>query len=94
MNTSVRRIILAVFTILTFASCYFAYHLKFEFYLEQFFPEGDKDLAFFQDFIKDFETDVNFSVFRKWTKLSFRTLKFYTLLTDRKLAWFSLKRAI
>ena len=28
--------------------------------MEQFFPEGDEDLAFFQDFIKDFETDVNF----------------------------------
>ena len=60
MNPSLRRIILGVFTILSLASCYFAFHLKFEFYLEQFFPEGDKELAFFQDFIKDFETDVNF----------------------------------
>ena len=60
MNPSLRRIILGVFTILSLASCYFAFHLKFEFYLEQFFPEGDEELAFFQDFIKDFETDVNF----------------------------------
>ncbi len=60
MSASLRRIIIAVFAGLTLASCYFAYHLKFEFYLEQFFPEGDQDLAFFQDFIKDFETDVNF----------------------------------
>jgi len=60
MSASLRRNIIAVFAVLTLASCYFAYHLKFEFSLEQFFPEGDEDLAFFQDFIKDFETDVNF----------------------------------
>ena len=60
MNSSLRRIILTVFAALFLGSCYFAYNLKFEFYLEQFFPEGDEDLAFFQDFIKDFETDVNF----------------------------------
>ncbi len=34
--------------------------LKFSFDFEQFFPEGDEDLAFFQDFIQSFETDDNF----------------------------------
>jgi len=34
--------------------------LKFSFDFEQFFPEGDEDLAYFQDFIKSFETDDNF----------------------------------
>ncbi|HOY14037.1 MAG TPA: MMPL family transporter, partial [Saprospiraceae bacterium] len=34
--------------------------LKFEFDFEQFFPEGDEDLAFYKDFIQDFETDNNF----------------------------------
>ena len=60
MNTTTRRTILIIFSGLIIASLYFASQLKFTFYLEQFFPEGDEDLAFFQDFIKDFETDVNF----------------------------------
>jgi len=60
MNTTTRRTILLVFSGLILASLYFTTQLKFTFYLEQFFPEGDEDLAFFQDFIKDFETDVNF----------------------------------
>ena len=60
MNTTTRRTILLVFLGLILASLYFTTQLKFTFYLEQFFPEGDEDLAFFQDFIKDFETDVNF----------------------------------
>lgn len=34
--------------------------LQFSFDFEQFFPEGDEDLAFFQDFIRSFETDDNF----------------------------------
>lgn len=34
--------------------------LKFSFDFEQFFPEGDEDLAYFQDFIQSFETDDNF----------------------------------
>lgn len=34
--------------------------LKFTFDFEQFFPEGDKDLEYFQEFIADFETDDNF----------------------------------
>jgi predicted RND superfamily exporter protein len=60
MNTNTRRTILLVFSGLILASLYFTTQLRFTFYLEQFFPEGDEDLAFFQDFIKDFETDVNF----------------------------------
>jgi len=60
MNTTTRRTILLIFTGLILASLYFTTQLRFTFYLEQFFPEGDEDLAFFQDFIKEFETDVNF----------------------------------
>ena len=60
MNTITRRTILLIFSGLILASLYFATQLRFTFYLEQFFPEGDEDLAFFQDFIKEFETDVNF----------------------------------
>jgi predicted RND superfamily exporter protein len=35
-------------------------NLKFAFNFEQFFPTGDEDLEFFQDFIEEFETDDNF----------------------------------
>ena len=35
-------------------------YLKFAFNFEQFFPQGDEDLEFFQEFIKDFESDDNF----------------------------------
>ena len=35
-------------------------NLKFSFDFEQFFPQGDEDLEFFQEFIKDFESDDNF----------------------------------
>lgn len=35
-------------------------HIKFAFNFEQFFPQGDEDLEFFQEFIKDFESDDNF----------------------------------
>lgn len=34
--------------------------LQFRFDFEQFFPEGDEDLEFYQNFIKDFESDNNF----------------------------------
>lgn len=34
--------------------------LAFEFKFEQFFPQGDPDLEFFQEFIADFESDDNF----------------------------------
>jgi len=60
MSPNVRRTILIIFSILALASLFFASKLKFEFYLEQFFPEGDEDLAFFQEFVKDFESDINF----------------------------------
>lgn len=50
-----------VFTAVAFiASIYFISTLRFSFDFEQYFPQGDPDLVFFQDFIKDFETDDNF----------------------------------
>ena len=60
MSSNIRRTILIIFAALALASGYFMSQLKFEFYLEQFFPENDEGLAFFQEFVKDFETDVNF----------------------------------
>lgn len=55
-----RILSISVFTILSIISLFYVYQLKFAFSLDQFFPEGDEELAFFQDFIKDFETDINF----------------------------------
>ncbi len=60
MTKSSRLLIIGLFTVLAAASCYFLFHLKFSFDFEQFFPENDEDLAFFQEFIKEFETDDNF----------------------------------
>lgn len=52
--------ILITFGLLALASTYFATQLRFSFDFEQFFPRGDEDLAFFQEFIEDFEADDNF----------------------------------
>ncbi len=55
-----RKYIIAVFLLFIPVCLYQVYHLKFSFDFEQFFPEGDPDLEFFQNFIEEFETDDNF----------------------------------
>jgi hypothetical protein len=60
MSTAYRITIISIFSILAAASLYFVFQLKFAFDFEQFFPDGDEDLAFFQEFIEEFETDDNF----------------------------------
>ena len=55
-----RKIILGVFALWTLVSVYFLFSLKFSFSFEQFFPKGDDDLKFFNEFIEEFETDDNF----------------------------------
>ncbi len=60
MNPRLRIASIATFVVLALLSLYFVFQLRFAFYLEQFFPEGDEDLAFFQDFISEFESDINF----------------------------------
>lgn len=55
-----RIAIISVFAVLAIASAFLLPHLRFSFDFEQFFPTGDPDLAFFKDFIKDFEADDNF----------------------------------
>ncbi len=56
----IRKIVLVVFGTLTVASIYFALNLQFKFSFEDFFPKDDPDLAFYEAFIEDFETDINF----------------------------------
>ncbi len=60
MNPIRVRIILVTFAFLCIASIYFVFQLKFTFSLDQFFPEGDKELEFYQEFVKEFETDINY----------------------------------
>ncbi len=61
--TSFRRwSVIAVFSMLSIASAYYSFQLKFSFDFEQFFPEGDEELNFFRDFVKEFETDDNFMI--------------------------------
>lgn len=52
--------IIAFYVLLIPVGLYTAKGLQFEFDFEQFFPLGDEDLAFFRDFVKDFESDDNF----------------------------------
>ncbi len=52
--------ILAAFALLAAFSVYYGLRIQFSFDFEQFFPDGDEDLAFFREFVKEFETDDNF----------------------------------
>jgi uncharacterized protein len=58
--TKYRKLIFAFFAFAFVTSLYFMTTLRFSFDFEQFFPEGDPDLVFYQDFIKNFESDDNF----------------------------------
>ncbi len=51
---------MGVLVVAFLASIYFVSTLKFSFDFEQYFPQGDPDLEFFQTFIKQFESDDNF----------------------------------
>ncbi len=55
-----RKSIILGFILLGIVSGLFIPRLKFSFSFEQFFPQGDPDLAFFQEFIQEFESDDNF----------------------------------
>lgn len=55
-----RQFVFSLFAVLIAASIYFITTLRFSFDFEQFFPQGDEDLAFFQKFITEFESDDNF----------------------------------
>ena len=55
-----KKSILGIFILLGIIASFSLFNLKFSFDFSQFFPEGDEDLIFYQEFIKDFGTDDNF----------------------------------
>ncbi len=55
-----KKKILFAFALLCLLSLFSLQRLNVNFQFEQFFPEGDPDLAFFKAFTKDFEKDDNF----------------------------------
>ncbi|MFK7811347.1 MAG: RND family transporter [Maribacter sp.] len=55
-----KKSILGLFVVLGIIASFLLFNLKFSFDFSQFFPEGDEDLIFYQEFIKDFGTDDNF----------------------------------
>ena len=57
---ALKKTILAFFIILGLGASALLFSLKFSFDFSQFFPEGDEDLIFYQDFIKDFGVDDSF----------------------------------
>lgn len=57
---SLKKTVIGFFIILGIASGFLLFNLKFSFDFSQFFPEGDEDLEFYQEFIADFGTDDNF----------------------------------
>lgn len=57
---TIKKVILPTFFGLAILSVLLLGNLKFSFDFSQFFPEGDEDLIFYNDFIKDFGSDDNF----------------------------------
>ena len=55
-----RKTIVGAFILISVISALALPNIKFSFDFNQFFPEGDEDLIFFQKFIKEFEADDNF----------------------------------
>ncbi len=60
MSQQYRVLSLSIFTALSLLSVFYVFQLKFSFDFEDFFPKGDPDLAFFEDFRDKFEADDNF----------------------------------
>ncbi len=58
--SSLKKIFLVVFILLGILSASVLDELRFSFDFSQFFPEEDPDLAFYNEYIKDFGTDDNF----------------------------------
>lgn len=65
-----RKAILWTYVVITCIAALSLLKIQFSFKFEQFFPKGDPDLEFFQEFTKDFESDDNFMLIALRTKES------------------------
>ncbi len=55
-----KKSILGLFVLLGIISSFLVFNLKFSFDFSQFFPEGDEDLIFYEEFIEEFGVDDSF----------------------------------
>jgi uncharacterized protein len=55
-----RKLVFVIFSLLICLSIYPIFKIQFSFAFEQFFPQKDDELTYFNNFIKEFETDDNF----------------------------------
>jgi predicted RND superfamily exporter protein len=55
-----KKYIVLLFIVFAVISSLLLHNLRFSFDISQFFPEGDEDLEFYQEFSKDFGSDDNF----------------------------------
>lgn len=60
MNARLRTSILIGYALLAIFAVYLVFNLKFGFDFSKFFPQDDPDLAFFEEFVQEFEADDNF----------------------------------
>jgi len=57
---ALKRFIVPLFLLLAIGSVFLLQGLKFTFDFDQFFPEGDEDLIFYNEFTEEFGTDDSF----------------------------------
>jgi len=60
MNARLRTSILIGYALMAIAAVFLVFNLKFGFDFSKFFPQDDPDLAFFEEFVEEFEADDNF----------------------------------
>ncbi len=60
MNARLRTSILIGYALLAILAAFSLLNLKFGFDFSKFFPQDDPDLAFFEEFVEEFEADDNF----------------------------------
>lgn len=60
MNARLRTSILIGYALLAILAALSLFNLKFGFDFSKFFPQDDPDLAFFEEFVEEFEADDNF----------------------------------
>lgn len=60
MSKRLANLIFLIVTLLTLGASYEITNLRFDYEFEHFFPTGDEDLDFYQEYMEKFSTDVDF----------------------------------